>query len=55
MRKALISIAAAAALVLPAGPALAQNDCIYSGAEYVVHDTVDCIHYILDSGWGRAA
>lgn len=46
-RTALIALGAAGALLLPAAPAAAQDDCIYSGAEYVVHDTVDCVQTIL--------
>lgn len=53
MRKALIAVGtAAAALLLPAAPASAQNDCIFAGWEYVVHDAVDCAHYIIESAIG---
>ena len=46
-RNGLIALGAAAALLLPAAPAAAQDDCIFAGWEYVVHDAVDCVQYIL--------
>lgn len=46
-RNGLIALGAAGALLLPAAPAAAQDDCIYSGAEYVVDDTFDCVRTIL--------
>ncbi len=52
MRNGLIALGATAAILLPAAPAAAQNDCIFAGWEYVLYDAVDCVHYILDSGWG---
>ena len=52
MKKALIALGAATALLLPATPAAAQDDCIFAGAEYVVYDAVDCVRYILSRAIG---